>query len=405
MLTVKAIEAAKPRQKPYKLFDGKGLYLEIMPTGSKLWRIRYRIGEKDRRISIGDFDEVSLKEAREEHSKVRKQLRQGLDPVAVRRAERTAKQVDTFETVAREWYAQQSRVWAPSHGNRVIRRLEKDIFPRLGSRPVNEITAPEVLAVLRTIEKRGAHETAHRVAQNVGQVLRYAVATGRAERDASADLRGALAPTKVKHFPAITEPAELGALLRAVDGYQGQPMTALALRLVPLVFVRPGELRTAEWAEIDLETATWIIPASKTKTKQDHIVPLSRQAVEILRELKTMTGTGRYVFPSIRGNSRPMSDNTINAALRRLGYDQEEVTGHGFRATARTMLDEVLNERPDIIEAQLAHRVVGPLGRAYNRTTYLAERRAMMQRWADYLDGLKEGAEVIPFPRQATGDR
>lgn len=403
-LTVKEIQNATPTGKVRKLFDGGGLYLEITAGGSKLWRIKYRVGGSERRLSLGRFPEVTLKEARDQRDKIRRQLRDGIDPAVQRQAVKAsqAAQGDTFEVVAREWYELQAKAWVPSHGSRVIRRLEKDIFPVIGRRPLAEVTAPEVLKALRAIERRGAVETAHRAAQNVGQVFRYGVATGRCERDPSADLRGALAPVATRHHPAVTDPRPLAELLRAIDAYEGQPVTAWALRLAPLLFVRPGELRQAEWAEVDLEGATWVIPGAKmkgrkTEDRPDHVVPLARQAVEILREAEALTGTGRYVFPSLRSASRPMSNNTLNAALRRLGYSTEDMTAHGFRATARTVLDEVLHERPDIIEAQLAHRVLGPLGRAYNRTAYLAERRAMMQRWADFLDELKAGAKVVPL--------
>jgi integrase len=275
--------------------------------------------------------------------------------------------------------------------------MERDLFPWIGKRPISEIKAPELLGALRRVESRGALESARRLKIIAGQVFRYAVATGRAERDPSGDLKGALAPPQERHHAAITDPKDVAPLLRAIDGYQGHFVVKCALRLAPLFFVRPGELRHAEWAEIDLDEAIWNIPAHKMKMKQAHIVPLCKQAVEILTELKKLTGASRYVFPSGRTYARPMSENAILAALRRMGYDKDTMTGHGFRAMARTILDEVLQVRPDFIEHQLAHAVRDPNGRAYNRTAHLIERRKMMQTWADYLDGLKDGAVVIPF--------
>ena len=292
---------------------------------------------------------------------------------------------------------QDGPAWVEHHGDRIIRRFERDIFPWIGGRPIADVAAPELLGVVRRIEARGALETAHRALQNCGQVFRYAVATGRAERDPTGDLKGALPPVKGEHFAAVTEPAEVAKVLRALDGYAGTFTVACALRLAPLVFVRPGELRKAEWADIDLDRAEWRYTVTKTNTP--HIVPLSTQVVAILRELHALTGTGRYVFPGARSNGRPMSDNAILAAMRRMGIPKDEMSGHGFRAMARTILDEVLGFRPDFIEHQLAHAVKDPNGRAYNRTAHLGERRKMMQAWADYLDKLKIGAEVLPFNR------
>jgi integrase len=296
--------------------------------------------------------------------------------------------------VAREWFGKQTQGWAESYSSKVIRRLEMYVFPWLGNKPISAIKAPDLLAVLRRIEERGTVETARRTQFLCGQILRYAVATARADRDCSADLKGALAPTKVKHFAAITEPSKVGEVLRALDGYRGTPPVEAALKMAPLVFVRPGELRQAEWKDIDLEAAEWRFCASKTS--QDHVVPLARQAVEILLDLKPITGHGRYVFPSARNRKgdRAMSDNAVLSALRRMGIEKDEMSGHGFRATARTILDEVLGFRPDLIEHQLAHAVRDPNGRAYNRTAYLPERRKMMQEWADYLDKLKASAKM-----------
>jgi integrase len=391
-----AFRSAKTGAKPYKLGDGRGLYLLVTPSGGKWWRLKYRFGGKEKLLSLGVYPQVSLKEARARCDAARSLIARGIDPSAARKAEKVA-QADSFEVVAREWFAKHAPRWAPGHADMFIRRLERDIFPWLGNRPIRDVTAPELLACLRRIEDRGVIETAHRTLRNCGRVFRYAIATGRAERDPAADLRDALAPVKEKHHAAITDPKAIGALLRAIDGYQGDLPTRYALRLAPLTFVRPGELRKAEWAELDLDRAEWNIAATRMKTREPHLVPLSQQAVECLRELYPLTGRGRYVFPGLRTPSRPLSENTVNAALRRLGYAKTEMTGHGFRAMARTILDEVLGERPDFIEHQLAHTVRDPLGRAYNRTKHLVERRHMMQRWADYLDSLKNGAEVVPL--------
>lgn len=395
-LTDTSIKNAKPRSKPWRAFDGGGLYLEISPAGGKWWRLKYRFGGKEKRLSLGVYPEVSLKEARGRRDSARKLLADGVDPGVNRKAINSARSdraANSFEVVAREFYAKYSPTWAPSHASRIGRVFERDIFPWMGARPIAEITAPELLAVVRRIESRGALETAHRALGNCSQVFRYGVATGRCERDPSGDLRGALPPFKGKHFAATTDPAKLAELLRAMEDYRGMPAVCSALRLAPLVFVRPGELRKAEWKDIDLDAEEWRFTVTKTKTP--HIVPLCRQAVEILRELHPLTGSGRFVFPGARTNKRPMSDNAVLAAMRRMGIGKEEMSGHGFRAVARTILDEVLGFRPDFIEHQLAHAVRDPNGRAYNRTAHLPERRKMMQKWADYLDELKAGAEVV----------
>lgn len=401
-LTATAIQNAKITDKTVRLFDGGGLYLELSPTGGKWWRLKYRYGGKEKRLSLGVYPEVSLRLARTRRDDARKLLAEGIDPSDNRKALKSAKAdraANSLEIVAREWYGKYSTTWVKNHGNRILRRFERDIFPWIGGRPIAEITAPELLAVIRRIENRGALETAHRALSNCGQVWRYAIATGRAERDLSADLRGALPPVKGEHFAAITDPKRVAELLRAIDGYQGTATVRYALRLAPLVFVRPGELRNAEWAHFDLDAAEWRYTVSKTKT--EHIVPLSTQAVVILQELQKLTGEGRYLFPGARSTKRPMSDNAILAGLRRMGIGKDEMSGHGFRAMARTILDEVLGFRPDFIEHQLAHAVRDPNGRAYNRTAHLPERQKMMQQWADYLDKLKAGAEVIPLHSNA----
>lgn len=393
-LTDSAARNAKPADKAHKLFDAGGLFLLVSPAGGKWWRLKYRFGGKEKLLSLGTYPDIGLKEARDRRDEARKQLARDIDPGAFRKAMKAAAKVrdaNSVEAVAREWFTKFSPSWVPAHADKVIRRLERDVFPWIGGRPIAEINAPELLTVLRRIESRGALETAHRARQSTGQVFRYAIATGRAERDPSADLRGALPPVNGKHFAAITEPKKVGELMRAIDDYEGMFVTKCALRLAPLVFLRPNELRWAEWPEFDLDAANWSISATRMKMDVAHLVPLSRQAVAILRELKPLTGDGRYVFPSVRTGSRPMSDNTVLSALRRMGFGKEEMSGHGFRAMARTILDEVLNVRPDFIEHQLAHAVKDPNGRAYNRTAFLPERRKMMQAWADYLDDLKGG--------------
>ncbi|OFZ88023.1 MAG: integrase [Betaproteobacteria bacterium RIFCSPLOWO2_12_FULL_62_58] len=398
MLTNTAIQKAKPRAKAFKLFDGGGLYLEVSPTGGKWWRLKYRFDGKEKRLSLGVYPDVGLKDARERRDEARKLLADGIDPSENRKAAKSVRAdraANSFEVVTREWFAKYSTNWAEIHSDRIIRRFERDIFPWIGGRPIAEVTAPELLATVRKIEARGALETAHRALGACGQVFRYAVATGRAQRDPSGDLRGALPPFKGEHFAAITDPKRVGQLLREIDGYQGTFTVKCALRLAPLVFVRPGELRRAQWGDIDLDAAEWRYTVTKTDTP--HIVPLSTQAVAILRELHGLTGGGQYVFPGGRSPKRPMSDNAILAALRRMGIGKDEMSGHGFRAMARTILAEVLGVRPDLIEHQLAHAVRDPNGRAYNRTAHLPERRKMMQQWADYLDNLKGGAEVIPL--------
>jgi integrase len=390
MLSDIKIRQAKGTGKRQRLYDERGLYLEVTPPGGKCWRFKYRFDGKEKRIGLGIYPDVPLALARERRDEARQLLAKGLDPSAVRQAQKASSALrsqNSFEVIAREWYLRYSPNWADSHAKTVIRRLEKDIFPWMGDRPIAEITAPELLAVIRQVENRGALETAHRELNICGQVFRYAVATGRAERDPSGDLRGALPPVQTKHLAAITEPKRVGELMKMLDCYQGGLVVRCALRIAPYLFVRPGELRHAKWADIDLEKAEWRYVVSKTKT--DHIVPLATQAIAILREIQPLTGHREWVFPSGRSPLRPMSENAVLAALRSLGIDKEEMSGHGFRAMARTILDEVLGVRPDLIEQQLAHAVKDPLGRAYNRTKYLDERREMMQKWADYLCELK----------------
>jgi integrase len=399
-----AIKNAKPRAKPYKLTDEKGLFVLVTTSGGKWWRHKFRFGGKEKLLSLGIYPEVSLKDARQLRDEARILLANDIDPSENRKAvkaTKTDKAANSFEVIAREWFVKNSKIWSDGHGDKIIRRLERDIFPWMGSRPIADINSKELLGVLQRIENRGAIETAHRALQNCGQVFRYAAATGRTERDPTLPLKGALPPVKQSHRAAITDPKEIAGLLRACDDYQGQFVTKCALRLAPLFFVRPGELRKAEWAEVDFDKSEWCIPAARMKMRQPHIVPLCTQSVTILRDLHAHTGDGRFVFPGARSNGRPMSDNAILSALRRMGFAKDEMSGHGFRAMARTILDEVLHVRPDFIEHQLAHAVRDTEGRAYNRTAHIEERRKMMQQWADYLDVLKVGAVVIPFNKAA----
>ena len=401
-LTDTAIRKAKSADKRRRLFDSNGLYLEIPPSGSKLWRLKYRFVGKEKRLALGIYPAVSLADARKGRDNARRLLAQGIDPGEYRKIEKAARferAENSFEVVAREWFAKYSPTWAPSHAVKIAKRLENDVFPWMGARPIAEITAPELLKVLRRIEGRGALDTAHRAHQNCGQVFRYAVATGRSTRDPSADLRGALPPANHEHFASITEPAKVAELLRAIGGFKGTFIVQCALRLAPMLFVRPGELRKALWADFDLNKAEWCYLATKTST--EHLVPLSSQAVAILRELNALTGHREYVFPG-RDPKKPMSDAAVNAALRRLGYDtRTEITGHGFRAMARTILHQDLDFAPEVIEHQLAHRVPDSLGEAYNRTKFIKQRRVMMQKWADYLENLAASADVLPIKKAA----
>lgn len=402
-----AIRKAKPAASPVKLADGGGLYLLLRPDGARWWRWDYRrpVTSKRNTLSLGTYPDVTLADARNRRDNARKQLAGGIDPGEHRKATKAAgveRAANSFEVIAREWLGK--RDWVPAYLVKVTAWMENDVFPWIGAKPIATLSAPDFLAVARRIEERGAIESAHRILQNCGQVMRYAIATGRADRNPVADLRGALSAPPERHHAAITDTGAIGGLLRALDAYAGTFTVRCALQLAPLVFVRPGELRQAEWSEIDLDRAEWNIPAHRMKMREPHLVPLSAPAVAILRDLHALTGRGRYVFPSARSVKRPMSDNALNAALRRMGFDKATMTAHGFRAMARTVLDEGLGFRPDYIEHQLAHAVRDPNGRAYNRTAHLAERRKMMQAWADYLDTLRAGADnVLPF-RKASGE-
>jgi integrase len=389
MLTEVAIRAAKPKEKPYRLSDERGMYLEVAPRGSRYWRLAYRFEGRQKTLALGVYPDTSLKLAREKRDDARTLLASGKDPGAVRKAKRAAR-ADTLDALSEEYFQQQARVLEEITLQAAKDRLAKWVLPSLGKRTLSSITAPDLLACLKRIELAGKNETAFRVKGIFSRIARYAIATHRAERDVSQDLKGALPPKTVKNRPAITDPAKVGALLRAIEGYPGQPSVAYALRLLPLVFVRPGELRGARWVEFDLdaEEPTWRIPAERMKMRDEHVVPLSAQAVFILREILALTGNGELVLPSLRTKLRPMSDATLTAALRRLGYSGDEQTAHGFRSIASTLLNEQ-GWHPDLIELQLAHAERNKVRSAYNKAKRLPERRKMMTAWADYLDGLK----------------
>jgi integrase len=393
---------AKAQDKPYKLADEKGLYLYITTQGGKLWRFDYRYEGKRKTLSFGVYPDVGLSDARGKRDDARKLIAAGGDPSAQRKALKAAnveRAANSFEVIAREWHQTHMADKTEDHAKRTLTRLEKDVFPWMGARTLADIEAPEILAVLRRIEQRGANELAHNVKRTIGQVFRFAIATGRASRNPVPDLQGALKPVVVEHYAAITDPVKIGELLRAVDGYTGELATRCAFRLSFLVMLRPGEVRKAEWQEINTERKEWRIPAHKMKMREEHIIPLSQQAIEIFEEIRPLTGHGRYVFPSVRTLERPMSENTITGALRRLGYTGNEMTAHGFRAMASTRLNEAHLFHADAIERQLAHGERDSVRAAYHRAQYLPERVKMMQWWADYLDALKHGADVIPFKR------
>lgn len=401
MLTESTIRAAKPADKPYKLYDERGLYLYVTKTGSKLWRKQYYFGGREKLLSFGAYPEVTLRRAREKRDEARRQLADGIDPSATKRAEKVA-QADTFAALASEWMDMQRKKYKPKTLKKVEWILKDLLNPHIGSTPIRKITAPELLAALRRLELRGAHETARKTRQLASQVFRFAVVTGRAERDPAADLKGALAPVVVKNHAAIIDPVKVGELLRAIDGYSGHAATQAAFKLAPLLFVRPGELRAARWEEFNLDgnEPEWRIPAERMKMGELHIVPLATQAVVILKGLREITGPEGYVFPGLTNSNRPMSENALTAGLRRMGYTGEQMTWHGFRTIASTLLNEQ-GWHPDLIELQLAHAERNSVRAAYNKAQRLIERRKMMQAWADHLDGLKATCNVIPFKRSA----
>ena len=398
-LTDIAVRNAKASEKPYKLTDGGGMYLLVQPNGSRYWRMAYRMHGKQKLLAIGVYPTVGLAAAREKRDAARKDLAAGIDPSETKRiGKRTARltAANTFEIVALAWMEARRASVEPAQYEKTMARFKTDVFPWLAKRPIAEIDAPEILAVLERVDQRGARYTAHRVRSEISRVFRYGIKKGYCKADPARDLTDAIPPPQTTHFAAITEPAKVGEMLRAFDGFSGTFPVLCALKLAPMLFVRPGELRKAEWTQFDLDKGEWRYLATKTKT--DHLVPLATQVVAILRELHALTGSGRYVFPSARSKDRPMSDAAVNAALRRLGYDtRTEITGHGFRAMARTILHEELEQKPEVIEHQLAHSVPDNLGSAYNRTKFIKARCVMMQKWADYLDRLKAGAQVVPI--------
>ncbi|CAJ2719745.1 phage integrase [Burkholderia pseudomallei] len=398
-LTDSIAKNAKPADKPYKLTDGRGMYLLVQPNGAKYWRMAYRLHGKQKLLAIGVYPAVGLATARERRDDARKKLAAGVDPSVAKRAEKRVARLaasNTFEAVAHGWMNERKTVVEIGQYEKTLARFESDVFPWLGRRPISEVDAPEILAVLKRIDGRGARYTAHRVRSEISRVFRYGIKEGYCKTDPARDLIDAIPPAQTTHFASITEPSKVGEMLRAFDGFSGTFPVLCALKLAPMLFVRPGELRKAQWSQIDMERGDWRYLVSKTKT--EHLVPLATQALAILRELHALTGNGTYVFPGARDRHRPMSEAAINAALRRLGYDtRTEITGHGFRAMARTILHEELEQKPEVIEHQLAHTVPDNLGSAYNRTKFIKKRREMMQQWADYLDRLKAGAEVIPI--------
>ena len=399
-----------PDLKRRRFTDGGGLYLEVSPAGSKRWFWKFYPDGKESRMAIGSYPDVSLKAARQARDKARETRKGGANPVQQQRAQKAAAQASsatTFEAVAREFYAAKATPdgWGDNHAAQWLRCMEKDVFPWIGALPLADVTAPVLLGVLRRVEARGAVRSAHDLREYSGQVFRFWIATGRCERNPAADLRGALKPFVEKHMAAVLEPARAGELLRGIAGYVGQPVTRAALELSALLFQRPGNIRMMEWAELDLDGAMWTIPAAKMKRTahgktngRPHLVPLAPRAVAILRDLQPLTGQGAYVFPSLLSDDRPMSENTVRNALRRLGYTNDDMTAHGFRAMARTLMAERLpGIDPDVIEAQLAHGKSGPLGMAYDRAEFMEQRRQMMNTWAEYLDRLRNGAQVLPF--------
>ncbi|MBS0421956.1 MAG: integrase arm-type DNA-binding domain-containing protein [Proteobacteria bacterium] len=400
LLTEMRVRGAKPAEKPYKLFDERGLFMLVTPAGGRLWRFRYWIGGVEKLLTLGTYPDVSLKRAREKRDDARRAISDGIDPGAKRRAESDAK-TNTFLAVADEWLLTKKASLTESTWARDRQQIHKWVVPYLGSKPIGSIEAPDLLEVLKRIEAKGVIDTAHRTREVCGRIFRYAIATGRAKHDIAADLVGALAPRTTTHHAAITDPVKVGALLRAIDAYDGQATTGAALKLAPYVFVRPGELRAAEWSEmvLDGDEPLWRIPAERMKMREAHIVPLAQQSVDILKALVPITGRQQYVFPAIGGGGRPMSENTLNGAIRRLGYSGEEMTSHGFRSMASTLLNE-RGVHPDLIELQLAHVERNSVRAAYNRAQRLTERRVMMQNWADYLDNLKAAPNPPAVPRR-----
>lgn len=405
--------ACPPGRTRARFADSSNLYLEVAASGSKRWFWKYLYGGKEKRLALGRYPAVGLKAARDARDAARQLLRTGADPAQERQRDKLARKlsaVTTFEAVAREFHATKVSGWSPEYGRRWLERLGKDLFPWLGPLPLAEVSAPLLLQTLRRVESRGVRELAHSLREATGQVFRYGIATGRCERNPAADLRGALKPVATKHMAAVLEPGKAGRLMRSIAAYEGQPSTRAALLLAALLFQRPGNIRAMEWAELDLDGSMWSIPPAKMKRTvhgkvngRPHLVPLAAQAVAVLCDLQPLTGHGRYVFPSLLTGERPMSENTLRTALRRMGYSNDDMTPHGFRAMARTLMVEKLDVAPDVIEAQLAHGKSGPLGAAYDRAEFVEQRRKMMSLWADYLDKLRDGAEVIPIKKNRAG--
>lgn len=408
-LTKLSIDALKPGLTRQRVFDGGGMYLQVEPNGSRWWRLKYRHQGKEKLLSLGVYPAVSLKDARQQRDDARALIAKGVDPSAARKAQDASGKgvsADSFEAVAREFHEAKREEWSPAHSTRWLERMRKDVFPYIGAMPIADVTAPVLLQTLRRVESRGVRETVHSIQQACGQTFRYGIATGRCERNPAADLRGALKPVMVQHMAAVTEPEAVGDLMRAIDDYQGHPLTRAALALSAMLFQRPGNVRAMQWSALELtgKEPTWRIPAAEMKLSRyqkmndrPHVVPLPRQAVALLKELHPLSGHGAYVFPSLLGGGRPMSENTVNTALRRLGFDKETMTAHGFRAMARTLMTERLGVDAAVVEAQLAHGKSGPLGAAYDRAEFIAQRRKAMQQWANYLDQLRKGGEVIPI--------
>ncbi len=395
-LTELKIKSSKPQLKAYKLADEKGMYLLVQPSGGKLWRLDYRFDGKRKTLALGSYPDVTLSNSRDRRDEARKILAAGSDPSEIKKALKAGRKeqaANSFEVTARRWHQKNAGKWSESYADKTIRMLERDVFPWIGSKPVADLEAPEFLSVARRVEKRGHIDTAHRAMQLCGQVMRFAVAEGLVRRDPTGDLRGALVPVESNHMPSVTEPARVGQILQMFEAFTGSFQVQCALKLAPMVFTRPGELRRAKWADINLDEAMWSIPAEVMKMREPHLVPLSTQAVEILKDLLPFSGHLEYVFPGGRDPKRPMSDAAVNAAMRRLGIDtQNELTGHGFRAMARTILHERLGYEPDVIEQQLAHKTPGPLGAAYARAKFIDKRIKMMQAWSEYLDKLRNAA-------------
>lgn len=400
-----SIRSAKAKEKPYKLADEKGLFLLVNTSGAKYWRLKYRINGKEKLLAIGVYPDVTLKDARARRDDARKLLANGQDPGEVKKAQRASRldrASNSFEVIARRWHSKGGAKWSESYTKKVMQMLERDLFPWLGGKPIADLEAPDFLAVARRLEERSLVDAAHRAMQLCGQIMRFAVAEGLVSRDPVSDLRGALESVKTEHMASVTDPVRVGEILRMFDGFKGSYQVMQALKLAPLVFTRPGELRQAKWKDMDLDAALWSIPAEVMKMREPHLVPLSTQAVAILRDMEPFSSHLEHVFPGGRDPKRPMSDAAINAAMRRLGIDtQVELTGHGFRAMARTILHEQLNYPPEVIEVQLAHKAPGPLGAAYARAKFIEQRKGMMQAWADYLGRLKTGAEIVPLRIEA----